>query len=345
VEKDAVNDKQVKQRSRTARAEASVWIVRLHGPHRTPELEAGFRAWLAASPENARQFERVTEVWDAGAVPVAGVPRVAHDPQPSASRASRLGYTAYRNAPRRWAALAAALALVIIGAGGWYANTFWLNPHYTTDIGERRVLRLSDGSRVTLNSDSGVVVSYRFNERRISIDHGEAYFEVERDSSRPFVVRAGDEQIEALGTSFVVRREPRQLMVTLVEGKVAVSDSDSSTPGTTLAEGQRLTVTDSGSAKLDEPRIEAVIAWLRGEVILDRTSLTDAVAEMNRYDQRRLVIDDPSIAAMRISGVYHTGDSELFASMVARLYGLGVQRRRDGRIHLSPARPDVTAEN
>jgi transmembrane sensor len=133
-------------------------------------------------------------------------------------------------------------------------------------------------------------------------------------------------------------------MVTLIEGKVAVSDSDSSTPDTMLAAGQRLTVTDSGSEKLDEPRIEAVIAWLRGEVILDRTSLAEAVAEMNRYDQRRLVIDDSATAAMKISGVYHTGDSELFASMVAKLYGLGVQHR-DGRIHLSPARPDVTAEN
>jgi transmembrane sensor len=326
---DAVNDKQLKERSRTARAEASVWIVRLHGPHRTPELEAGFRAWLVASPENARQFERVTEVWDAGAVPVAGVPRVAPE--------------ARQSPPRRWA-LAAALALVIIGAGSWYANTFWLNPRYSTGIGERRVLRLSDGSRVTLNSDSGVIVSYRYGERRISIDHGEAFFEVARDSSRPFRVRAGEEQIEALGTSFVVRREPQQLTVTLVEGKVAVSELESSTSSATLTEGQRLTVSKSGSPKLDEPRIEAVTAWLRGEVILDGTPLAEAIAEMNRYDQRRLVIDDPAIAAVRISGVYHTGDSELFAAMVARLYGFGVQRR-DGGIHLIPARPTVTAEN
>jgi transmembrane sensor len=196
---------------------------------------------------------------------------------------------------------------------------------------------LSDGSRVTLNSDSGVIVSYRFNERRISIDHGEAYFEVAPDSAKPFRVRAGEEQIQALGTSFVVRREPQQLTVTLVDGKVAVSDSDSATPATTLAEGQRLTVSASGAAKVDEPRIETVIAWLRGEVILDRTPLSDAITEMNRYDQRRLVIDDPAIAATQISGVYHTGDSELFASMVARLYKLDVEHR-GGRIHLSSTR-------
>jgi transmembrane sensor len=329
VEMDAVNDKRVKDLSRTARAEASAWIVRLHGPHRTPELEAGFRVWLAASPENARQFERVTEVWEAGAVPVPGVPRLAHEVE--------------RSPPRR-GLLAAALALVIIGAGSWYANTFWLNPSYTTGIGERRVVRLSDGSRVTLNSDSGVIVSYRYGERRISIDHGEVFFEVAPDASRAFRVRAGEQQVEALGTSFVVRREPQQLTVTLVEGKVAVSELESATPSAMLTEGQRLTVSKSGSPRLDELRIEAVTAWLRGEVILDSTPLAEAIAEMNRYDQRRLVIDDPAIAAVRISGVYHTGDSELFAAMVARLYGFGVQHR-DGGIHLIPARPTVSAEN
>ncbi len=334
-----MNDKELQKRRRAARAEASVWIVRLHGPHRTPELEAGLREWLAASPDNAREFERVTEVWEAGAVPVAGVPRMA---PASEDDPPRLGYGARSRSARHWtAALAAALALVFIGAAGWYASNFQLNPRYSTGIGERRVVRLPDGSRVTLNSDSAVVVSYRYRERRISIDQGEAFFEVARDPARPFRVRAGEEKIDALGTSFVVRREPQRLTITLVEGKVAVSDSDSSTPDTTLAPGQRLTVSASGTSRLDEPRLEAVLAWLRGEVILDGTPLRDAVAEMNRYDQRRLVIDDPTIATLKISGVYHTGDSDLFAGMVARLYKLDVEHR-DGRIHLSPAQPRPT---
>jgi transmembrane sensor len=326
---DAVNDKRVKDFRRIATAEASAWIVRLHGPHRTPELEAGFRAWLAASPENARQFERVTEVWDAGAVPVPGVPRVAHDLD--------------RTQPRQWL-LAAALALVVIGAGTWGANTFWLNPRYTTGIGEQRILRLSDGSRVTLNSSSGVTVSYRRHERDISLDHGEAFFEVAKDSSRPFRVRAGQQQIDALGTSFDVRRDSQQVTVTLVDGAVAVSGLEQSMPSATLSKGQRLTVSNVRLAlKLDQPRIEAVTAWRRGEVMLDGTPLADAIAEMNRYDQHPLVIDDPAIAAVRISGVYHAGDSELFAAMVARLYGFGVQDR-DGGIHLRSRGETVTTE-
>ena len=79
--------------------------------------------------------------------------------------------------------------------------------------------------------------------------------------------------------------------------------------------------------------MDAVTAWRRGEVLLDKTTLSDAVAEMNRYDETVLVIDDPSIADLRVSGIYHTGNSDGFAQTVARLYGLRVIHQ-DGRVHL-----------
>src|SRR5688572_33411955 len=100
---------------RHARAEAAAWIARLHGPHRSPELEAGFRAWLESDPENGRQFERVTEVWEAGStMATAGVPRAAHWRQESPSR--------------RWAL--AAMVLLALGIGAWGVDYFLLNPSY-----------------------------------------------------------------------------------------------------------------------------------------------------------------------------------------------------------------------
>jgi transmembrane sensor len=90
-------------------------------------------------------------------------------------------------------------------------------------------------------------------------------------------------------------------------------------------------------------RRDGAAVWLPSEVILDGTPLAEAVAEMNRYDRRRRVIVDPAIAAVRISGVYHTGNLELFAAMVARLYGFRVTHR-DGRIHLLAPTPTLTAE-
>jgi transmembrane sensor len=338
---DSTPEPTVTTRRRAARAEASAWIIRLHGPHRSADLEAGFRDWLDADPENARQFERVTEVWDAAATPVPGVPRVGHWQAGSPSSAAR-----------SWL-LAAALAIVLIGAGSWSANYFWLNPTYTTGIGEQRIVRLSDGTRITLNSDSRVAISYRDAERRVRVDRGEAYFDVAKDATRPFLVRAGEHQVRAIGTAFVVRYDGLRTAVTLVEGKVTVSsmpaasttsarpDTGTRTPisvveETVLIPGQRIVFAQSRAPKLDEPRIDAVTAWRRGEVMLDKTVLAEAIAELNRYDQTTLVIDDPAIAGLQISGIYHTADNETFANMISKLYGLEVVHRA-GQIHLTTA--------
>ena len=336
---------------RVARAEAAAWIVRLHGPHRSADVEAGFREWLAADPENGRQFERVTEAWDAGStLPVAGLPRVHR------WRAARPS--------RSWAL--AAMILLVFGIAAWGVNDFWLNPSYATGIGEQRLVRLDDGSRMALNSDTRIRVTCCEPERRVRLERGEAYFEVARDPAHPFIVVAGEHLVTALGTAFVVRHDPSRTAVTLVEGKVAVTGAEDRTkrpvsdresggvrqepsssrnaqqgasPATdisaiVLSPGQRLTFTGGATPRLDQPRIEAVTAWRRGEVVLDRMMLADAVAELNRYDKRMLIIDDPGVAALRISGIYHAGDSQGFAESVARLYGLHVLHEGD-RIHLT----------
>src|SRR6186713_2594255 len=103
---------------RIARAEAAAWIVRLHGPHRSPELEAAFREWLSASSENAQEFERVTEVWEAGAsTPPASVPGLPpHWKEPVGVR--------------RWAAALVAAVIVVALWGAWAAWRPWLGSVY-----------------------------------------------------------------------------------------------------------------------------------------------------------------------------------------------------------------------
>src|SRR5687768_13084451 len=185
---------------RTARAEASVWIVRLHGEERTPELEAGLREWLAADPENARQFEHITDVWEiAGAVTADGLPRMRWWSAPTR---------------RRWA-LAAATAMACTIA---LFTVYWLwsGSAYVTNRGEQRLVRLDDGSRVSLNSDTRLRVEFGTSERRVRLERGEGFFEVAKDVRRPFIVEAGNRQVTALGTTFVVRYEPAGTAITLV---------------------------------------------------------------------------------------------------------------------------------
>jgi transmembrane sensor len=323
--------------SPAVRAEAAVWVARLHSSDRSRALESGLRKWLKADPAHARAFELATEAWEiGGAVPGAAVPRMA---DPFVERIPE------RRAPPTYLAIAA-MCLMAMGILFFVKHT---DPAVTTSVGEQRMLTLEDGTRIFLNTDTRLVVQEDAARRHVQLESGEAMFDVAKDPHRPFVVTAGDKQVIALGTSFVVRRESEQLTVTLIEGKVVVSPTAVAradipqTPlagETVLAPGQRLTLVSSKVAKLDEPVLEEVTGWRRGEVILDNTRLQDAVEEMNRYSTVKLVISDAAAADIRISGIFRAGDSASFAQAVAETYKLGVDHQ-PRRILISSSGPEA----
>lgn len=302
--------------SRRAAAEAAVWVARLHGPSRSAAMEQEFRAWLGASDEHRQAFERCTEVWQQ-------VPRL--------TLANAFGTGRRQSGTWRWAAVVLA---------GFLAAGIYLWPDgdlYVTGIGEYRQVVLADGSRVRLNTATTLRVSLDKARRAVEIKTGEALFEVAKDPGRPFVVRAGEHQVRALGTVFTVRRlpsAPTGLAVTLVEGRVEVSTvqptPDSPSP-VVLQPGQRFELTGARAIpRLDRPPVDHATAWTRQEVALDDVSLPEAIAEMNRYSRRQIALEpDARLAPLRVSGVYRAGDSDGFAQAVAALHGLGVMRGED----------------
>lgn len=310
---------------RKARAEAAAWIVRLHASPRTKALEAAFRRWLAADPENARQFDRVTEVWDdAPSLPLgAGVRSTQLRPHSSVGP---------------W--LRAAMVVLVCGLLAYAVSQVPLADKFRTQVGEQRVVRLEDGSRVSLNSRTAVAARFTSSERRVTLESGEAYFEVAHDANRPFIVVAAGHVVTALGTTFLVRQDgENHTAVTLVEGKVTVSiDSELPSP-VTLSPGERLVLMRDAPPKLDSPQIDALLAWRRGEVALDKTPLAEAVAEMNRYETKPVVVDAVLGEQLRISGIYRIGDNRGFAATIAKLYRLQLVEN-DSEIRLLSATPD-----
>jgi transmembrane sensor len=293
-------------RQLAARAEAAAWITRLHGPNRTPEMEAGFRRWLNESEDNKTEFEGLTDIWA-----VVGT-------MPAAGRGRR---------KTRWQLALAAAVLPLVFVALWLFRDS-LEPAYVTDIGEGRMVQLQDKSRIWMNSDTRLRVAFDRRQRRVELIRGEALFEVARNESTPFVVAVGGHAVTALGTSFVVRYEASHTAVTLVEGKVAVSGA------WILSAGQRLTLPPAGEPTIDEPSVESVLAWRRGEVVLNDTPLREAVSEMNRYDKTTIVVEGSALETLNISGLFHTGDNEGFARSVAKMYHLDLHER-DGRIYLN----------
>lgn len=305
--------------SAAARAEAAAWLARLHGPDRTPEVEAGFRRWMADDPERAAAFEWLTDTWEKSA-------RLRRRPMEQIARWESVGF--------RVSFARAAFATMTVAMLAVVGTVFYLrNDAVITAVGEQRTLTLEDGSRVHLNTATRVAVHFDEKIRRVELEKGEALFEVAKRPDWPFIVTAGQRRVRALGTAFIVRRDGENLAVTLVEGKITVASVPADgrpAPGEearVLNPGQRLTFAGGRPAKLDRPPLEAVTAWQRGQVALDNTPLAEAVAEMNRYSTTRLTIEDPKAAAIAVSGVFRAGDSADFAQVIARTYGLRVVER------------------
>ena len=322
-------------------AEASVWIARLHGDSRGRALENGLRRWLLEDPDNARAFELATEVWEDAA---------------NLRRFVALPGSERKRSLWSWRPMlaAASLAMMLVVAG-----VIWLQywGSISTAVGEQRHVVLEDGTRVFLNTDTRIVVKYEERARRVELRRGEALFNVAKRGDWPFIVVVGDRQVRALGTSFVVRKDAQRMAVTLVEGSVlvtpvvaavndappavieapgaiaetpAVSSTDRGGAGEfKLTPGQRLTFSNDAPTRLDTPSVERTTAWRRGQVILDDTPLHTAAAEMNRYSETKLVVQEPEAGALLINGLFQAGDSTHFANAVAQAYGLTVIKRGD----------------
>lgn len=323
-------------------AEAAVWLARLHGPGRSQAMQRECLDWQARSAAHRLAFECCTDTWQE----VAGVQRA----QISASSAevqalSAAGGRKGRRTVLVFAALGCAVALAV---------SLRHNDAYSTGVGEQRLIVLADGSRMTLNTSTDVRTKLTDTLRAVTVERGEALFEVAKDPSRPFVVSVSDARVVATGTAFLVRSTPLERTgggfgVTLLEGQVivqrlggavqsALTDTVVMTPGDRLRVGQASVENRrpaAAGAHVDRPSLDEVLAWKRGVAVLNDVSLADAIAEMNRYSRVQISLGDSDVLrALRVSGAFHTGDNEAFAQAVAALHGL-VVRRRDGGLELA----------
>ena len=317
-------------------ADASVWVALLHGPDRDTNLEAKVRRWIAEDVRHAAAFENVTEAYqNTGNLP-GYLPKRAADSARVRKRARVTG--------------AGLAGMAILCAAFACAVYFLRDDTLATGPSEQRIVDLSDGSQVTLNANSRVVVQYDDRVRKITLVDGEALFDVAKNRSRPFVVVAGHRKVIAMGTSFEVRRvEPigSAFAVTLVEGHVAIEPiswpdaipSAGANGVKLLNPGERLRFAGGTNETLDTPSIERVTAWRRGQLIFDDTSLGEAAAEFNRYGTRKLAIDGPAARTLRIGGVFKISDPYSFAQSMADTYHLLIIV--NGKtITLTDSRPD-----
>ncbi len=198
------------------KATARNWLLRLSLGSQTEEDRARCEAWCAEDPRHAAAYRRFESIWQDAAT-LAELSSLATLPTVRSSwwlpvRASIIGH------PLRWAA-SACLPIAIMGIALWFLFT---PARYATGIAEVRTIHLSDGSVITLGARSSLEIAFRRHERRVALLSGVAFFSVEKDPSRPCVVRVGDEEVRDLGTQFEIRRSLTSMRVSVVEGLVEV---------------------------------------------------------------------------------------------------------------------------
>ncbi|MGC4252329.1 MAG: FecR family protein [Sphingobium sp.] len=309
--------------------EAARWYARLHSAAMSSHEQAMFDAWKSASPENDAAWTAMQTTHDQAE-------RLAVLPEMAAIRGQALEESG-RSFPA-WR-IAASLALLLTGAAGvygllnhWQQSTVVASAEpllYETAVGERRTIALADGSRVTLNTDSVIRLPAWTSRREIELVRGEAYFRVAKDKAHPFIVETDKANVRAIGTAFSVRRMDKGFRVALAEGKVQVS-VPASNRTETLEPGQQLFV-DGNIIRRSASGAAQANGWLSGELTFRDESLADAVAEMNRYSTRKIVLRESSAGYRKLSGVFKAGDVDTFVRAITA-YGMAKIESEDAEI-------------
>jgi transmembrane sensor len=321
---------------------AALWHGLIEDGDPDAQTRERFEAWLSSSPLNRSAYESVERSWSLAA-------NAAVDERIMAMRREAL--LAPRQTRGRWwgpAAIAASIlgfALVIgvllrSGLPGERHNA----GEFATQLGQRSSIALADGSTVVLNTESRIQVAFDEHVRRVQLLAGQAWFEVAKNQPRPFIVEAGDQRVTAHGTAFDVRLEDHdKVQVTLIEGRVSVEalkhGAGPAVPGEQedLVPGDQLVVSPTRALTKRKVDVAKTTSWREGEIIFDDDTLANAVAEINRYSPKKIVLADERLASLRMSGVFIAGHSDSFVETVTGNFPIKVTSDADGRLLLTPA--------
>ena len=297
--------------------QAARWIERGDREDWGAADQAELDAWLASSPAHAVSYLRLYDAW-------VRADRLA---------ALRSANTEVESAPSRsWMLLMRVAAVFcIVAVAGVAALNYLRVPKdqlFSTPVGGRETIRLSDGTVIELNTNTSLRIRSRAENRIVMLDKGEAYFQVKHDARRPFVVQAMDGRVVDLGTKFAVRDGTDHLEVALVEGSARFVSAASKAKAALLTPGDVVVATaDSMSVtKRSAQELANSLGWRRGVLVFDHTTLADAAAELNRYNREKIVIADPDVRRRIIGATIPVNGVEAFTRVAEKIFGVHVER-------------------
>ena len=308
---------------------AALWS---EGSALDPDLKWGPQALIAQAVADAGTVIPLTDRSRRTDASIA-VSDTPSEPAPDSLAAQQSRPTKSSRPAIRIAASIAAVGLMV-GTTFWYQN--FRMPIYATTYGEQRSITLTDGSVIDINSHSKIRVRYSARARDVDLLEGQALFHVAKNPARPFLVSSATTQVRAVGTEFDVYQKQDGTVVSVVEGRVAVllrseapnrettdlaqvtaahqDEPDARQPGSRvsapifLAAGEQVLVTTTVMQKADHPNIAIATSWTQRQIEFESASLSEVAEEFNRYNERQLVIEDPTMYDFHITGVFSSSD-------------------------------------
>ncbi len=168
------------------------------------------------------------------------------------------------------------------------------------------------------------------HERLVTLDRGEAYFQIAHDPKHPFVVMAGEHRVTDLGTKFLVRRDDKTLEVAVTEGRVQLDTPDGRLQSPVLLTRHEAASVKDKTVYVTRKTAQSLsneLGWRHGFLVFDHTTLADAVSEFNRYNQGKLIITDPATARLTMDGTFPIDGVSAFTEVAQEVFKLRVERR------------------
>jgi len=329
--------------------EACAWIAQLEtGDLTTADLEA-FREWIGRSPRHASEIKRLailSEQLNTLTDLAEPMREATASYQPIVSkRANRWGWLSIESVGAAFAAVMLAVTVVLTSSLLSTNEPIML----ATPVGGYLEQELSDGSVVKLNTDSQIEVLFDRERRRITLHKGEVLFDVAHNPQRPFLVRAGDREVQAVGTVFVVRLQQQKFEVVVTEGVVKVAEvavepvvgTDVDPVSAEIKElkvasrpvflkaSQALSILDEIKKPIiktmAESEIERQLTWRMGYLEFTDMTLDEVIQELSRHTNLNIEIVDPDIKSIKFDGIFPTGDAKLIFEALEAGYDIQVE--------------------
>lgn len=320
---------------------AADWCMRIQSDECSQQDREAFEQWLQENPIHEQAYNKILRVWSLSEhlIPTASAAESEQESIRTEIPSIAQLHPVHCQPPRwQWQQAArvlslTALLLIPLGYGGWLLNWVPNEYHrYSTDQARQEVT-LPDGTRVEMNFNTQITYANFRDRRHVSINgNGEAFFNVSHDANHPFKISAANGTITVTGTAFNVWKYQENVVVTVAEGSVVVSNNAFDVR---LVPGMQAEYTAHDSPQSELGDLNQALAWQSGKLVLDDLPLAIAIPQIARYLDRSITLNDETVANLRIGGIYNTANLNDLINTLPQALPLTIEKRFFGGLVLS----------